>query len=163
MREGIAGVHHVGLAVPDLDAALEFYCGVLGMESTTPHDFAPSARGDAILDLEGASARSVLLRAGNAYVDLFEFANPDPAQPDAEPRVCDPGFTHLAFEVNKEAIEKVYAELEAAGVRWHAPLSTDQDGFTNTYGRDPFGNVIEIQSVPVEGEFGVGQLPRWKS
>ena len=162
MREGITGVHHVGLSVPDLDAALDFYCGVLGMEPTTPYDFAPSARGDAILELEGASARSVLLRAGNAYLELFEFQTPQPAEAEDAPRVCDPGFTHLAFDVDAQAIERLYGELETAGVRWHAPLSTDEDGFTNTYGRDPFGNVIEIQSVPVDGEFGVGQLPRWK-
>ena len=162
MLKGIGGIHHVGLSVPDLDAARDFYCGVLGMEPTTPYDFPPSARGDAILNLEGASARSVLLRAGNAYLELFEFTSPQPAEQESPPRVCDLGFTHLAFEVDREAIETVYGELEAAGVRWHAPLSTDEDGFTNTYGRDPFGNVIEIQSVPVEGEFGVGQLPRWK-
>lgn len=162
MLKGICGIHHVGLSVPDLDVARDFYCGVLGMQPTAPYDFPPSTRGDAILELKGASARSVLLRAGNAYLELFEFATPQPVEQETPPRVCDPGFTHLAFEVDREAIEHVYAELETAGVRWHAPLSTDDDGFTNTYGRDPFGNVIEIQSVPAESEFGVGQLPRWK-
>lgn len=30
----ILGVHHAALAVPDLEAALAFYCGLLGFEVT---------------------------------------------------------------------------------------------------------------------------------
>jgi glyoxylase I family protein len=159
--KGIRGIHHVGLSVPSIASARAFYCDVLGMEATSPYDFSPSARGDAILELKGASARSILLRAGNTYLELFEFTQPRPEPRDSPPRVCDHGFTHLAFEIESEAIEGLYTELEEAGVRWHAPLSTDEDGFTNTYGRDPFGNIIEIQAVDAESEFGVGQLPRW--
>jgi len=162
MIKGIQGIHHVGISVPDIDAARTFYCDVLGMEATTPWNFSPSERGDEILELEGASARTLLGRAGNMHLELFEFTSPTPRTRDEPRRVCDHGFTHLGFEVEREAIEDVFAELESAGVRWHAPLSTDEDGFTATYGRDPFGNAIEIQSVPPDSEFGVGQLPRWK-
>ena len=47
-----------------------------------------------------------------------------------------------------DRIDAVYAELETAGVRWHHPPCDETDeNLVMTYGRDPFGNVIELQAL----------------
>ena len=48
--------------------------------------------------------------------------------------------------------------LKAHGVEWHTNPIDAGDGYLMTYGRDPFGNVIEIQQVPNERAYAFGQL-----
>ena len=43
--------------------------------------------------------------------------------------------------------------IKAHGVEWHSDPIDAGDGYLMTYGRDPFGNVIEIQQVPNEYAF----------
>ena len=94
--------------------------------------------------LEGTSGRVVLLRAGNAMLELFEYASPQPRPADAERRLCDHGITHLCIDVDD--VDAEVRRLEAAGMRFHcAPV--DYGTVKCTYGRDPDGNVIELQEV----------------
>jgi catechol 2,3-dioxygenase-like lactoylglutathione lyase family enzyme len=163
MIRGVKGIHHIALSVPDLEAAERFYAGVLGFEVAERYDFEASPEGDVILGLENGAARSVMLNAGNLYLEVFEFATPEP-KPQRDRPVCDHGYTHIALEVDD--IEGVYTVLAEAGVRWHCPpsIASDPDGgVINTYGRDPFGNVIELQQVTAGLEWHVDRLPRWKS
>ena len=83
-------------------------------------------------------------------------------QPDDRP-VCDHGYTHFALEVDGD-IDELYGLLEKAGVKWHSPLagSLDEEGYRVTYGRDPFGNVIEIQKLSTKNPGHISYLPNWK-
>ncbi len=154
MLKGIKGVHHVAISVPDLKKAEEFYCGILGFGVVDRYDFDASPKGDKVLALQGAAARSLMISAGNVYLEVFEFSNPKAApQPGMRP-VCDHGYTHIALDVDD--VWSVYEALEKAGVKWHSPPNEDSDGgqtITMTYGRDPFGNVIEIQQLEGECQF----------
>ncbi len=159
---GIKGIHHVGISVPNLERAVEFYSGTLGLELVDRWDFACNSTIDQLMSLRGASAKTVMLAAGNIYLEIFEFSVPNPNTQDALRPVCDHGYTHLAFEV--ENIFTTYAKFENAGVHWHSPLADDieADGsITTAYGRDPFGNVIEIQQLAPKMKFHVSELPRW--
>lgn len=99
---------------------------------------------DAITALKDSSARVVMLRIGNAHIELFEYSTPRPAPGDPRRPVCDHGITHIAFEVVD--IQEEYARLKAAGMAFHcAPLRTGA-AYT-TYGRDPDGNVIELLEI----------------
>lgn len=160
---GVNGIHHIGMSVPDIEAAQQFYCGVLGFIVAARYDFEPSKRGDLVLRLEKAAAKSVMLEAGNIYLEIFEFVSPRPEQLRSERPVNNLGFTHIAFEVDD--IEAVYARLGAAGVQWHCPIQEyhdDDDWFQNAYGRDPFGNVIEVQQINKSNTWRITNLPRWK-
>ena len=48
--------------------------------------------------------------------------------------------------------------LKAHGIQWHSDPIDAGDGYLMTYGRDPFGNVIEIQQVPEERPYAFAQL-----
>lgn len=149
MIKGINGIHHIAVSVPDLAAAEAFYCGVIGFEVKDRFDFSATADGDAVLALENGSAKSILLNCGNVYLEVFEFLSPDPKTQDSDRPVCDHGYTHIAFDVDD--VYSAYHVLADAGVRWHSPpvrSSECDDPLIITYGRDPFGNVIEIQQLP---------------
>jgi catechol 2,3-dioxygenase-like lactoylglutathione lyase family enzyme len=99
---------------------------------------------DKIVGLKDSSARVVMLRAGNACVELFQYATPEPKPGDINRPVCDHGITHLCLQVAD--IDAEYARLKAAGMRFHCPPQ-DVSGLRATYGRDPDGNVVELLEV----------------
>jgi len=163
MLKGVKGIHHIAISVPDLDQARDFYCDVLGFEIAESFDFGPDNESDRVTQVRGASANVLMLRAGNMHIELFEFTNADVRSQPADRPVCDHGYTHFALEVDGD-IEAVYSTLEAAGVRWHSPVvgDLDEQGYSVTYGRDPFGNVIEIQKLAETNPGHIKYLPRWK-
>ena len=164
MLNGIKGIHHVAISVPDIEAAKAFYCDVLGFELAEEFSFTPSELGDQITGVKDAAADVMMLRAGNVHVEIFEYKNADVTSQGPNRPVCDHGFTHFALEVDGD-IEEVYQTLEEAGVRWHAPVMNDLDGegLAVTYGRDPFGNVIEIQKLSSNNVSHVSRLPLWQN
>ncbi|HEY8351680.1 MAG TPA: nuclear transport factor 2 family protein [Sphingomonadales bacterium] len=141
----IRGVHHVALSTANLDRLVAFYRDVLGFELATEEISWPkgSTMIDEIVGLKDSAARQVMLRAGNAYIEIFEYSSP--AARDAEPlRACDRGYTHICFDVTN--IDEVFERMKKAGVTFHCP-PPEFDGLRATYGRDPDGNIIEIQEV----------------
>lgn len=159
MIEGVNGIHHVAISVSNLEAAEEFYVNGLGMEKIVRWDFEASDVGDSVTGLKDAAAKTLMIRAGNLYLEVFEYTSPPPAEQDINRPVCDHGYTHIAFDVEASSIQKVYEEWEKAGVKWHHSLTEDEDeGVTMTYGRDPFGNVIEIQALAQGVDFHGNRL-----
>jgi catechol 2,3-dioxygenase-like lactoylglutathione lyase family enzyme len=149
MTGRINGVHHIALSVPDLDKAREFYVGLLGFEEGPTGSWEPGmAMSDRIMRLKNSSGRAMFVRAGNIFLEFFEFATPKPAPLEPDRPVCNYGYTHMALDVTDVA--SIHARLSAAGMDFHtAPLSGY--GVSTTYGRDPFGNVIELQEIHDEG------------
>ena len=148
MAGRINGVHHIALSVPDLETARAFYVAVLGFAEDTRGEWRKGSMiVDAVMGLEGSSGRSMLIRAGNIFLEFFEFVTPAPPPQDPDRPVSHCGYTHLALDVTD--IAAVHARLEAAGMRFHTAPQTGY-GVGTTYGRDPFGNVIELQEIHEE-------------
>lgn len=141
---GFKGIHHVAISVPSLAEAKTFYVDKLGFVLCDESHLAPSEDGDKVTGLRGADSHVLMVKAGNLFLEIFEFHNPAPKTQNNRP-VCDHGYTHLALEV--EDIQVAYEYLKQAGVRWHHTPTEAGDGYVVTYGRDPFGNVIEIQQL----------------
>lgn len=164
MIPGINGIHHVAISVDDIDKAEEFYVRTLGFDLVDRYDFAASELGDSITGLENCAAKSLMIAAGNLYLEVFEFLSPQPASYDGDRPVCDHGYTHLALDVDPEKIDAIYLQLQEAGVRWHRPPCDETDeNLTMTYGRDPFGNVIELQALKPACRFHGSRLRRLAS
>jgi catechol 2,3-dioxygenase-like lactoylglutathione lyase family enzyme len=136
----ILGVHHPALAVPDLEQALAFYCGVLGfrvvMEAELPSGFAPMSRAFGVAD---AGCKVRMVRKGNSCIELFEFAQQEAGTPRRP--VNRTGITHFALATDD--YQKDYDHLAAHGVAFNAPPFGEAP-YRFAYGRDPFGNVIEL-------------------
>lgn len=141
----IRGIHHTAISTPDLERALAFYRDVLGFVEV--NDFTwpiGSTAIDGIVGLKDSSARTVMLNAGNAMIEFFQYESPPPKPGDPTRPVSDHGITHFCLDVRD--IEAEYERLVAAGMTFHCPPQ-DLGEVKATYGRDPDGNVIELQEV----------------
>lgn len=141
----IRGAHHVAISTPDLERALAFYRDLLGFREVARAQWPRGTRQiDEVLELQDSSGTQVMLRGANLCIELFQFDTPVPRPHPARRPVCDHGHTHLCFDVDD--VEAEYRRLRDAGVEFHAPPQ-DFGGVKATYGRDPDGNVFELQEI----------------
>jgi methylmalonyl-CoA epimerase len=102
------GIHHLGLAVPDLDEALDTYTRLLG--ATLEHRAA-------VAD-QGVEAAAVLV--GGSRVELLAPTGADtPVGRFLAKR--GPGMHHVAYEVDDVAAALAALELEGAELIDHEP------------------------------------------
>lgn len=143
----IRGVHHTALATRDIDRLVAFYRDVVGFSLVWTSGWdAGSDVIDGIVGLKGSSAKQVMLQCGNCYLEIFEYVTPQPGAGDPNRPVNEPGYTHICLDVTD--IEYEYKRLSQGGMRFHcAPPMFEGAGMRATYGRDPDGNVIEIQEI----------------
>jgi catechol 2,3-dioxygenase-like lactoylglutathione lyase family enzyme len=152
---GIQGVHHIGISVPDIAKAREFYIGLLGgVEEVAPLEWRDNPFIDSVIGLKGSAANQFMCRLGNTQLEVFEYLQPRSAPQEPDKGVHNFGYTHFALQVDD--ILATYARLLEAGIRVHAPpsmagITTAPDGtkrgYAATYCRDWFGNVFEIMEI----------------
>lgn len=138
-------LHHAGLVVPNLKAAIEFYTRALGMKQVFSGGWsAPNPAFDGILGLQGTAASSALLSLDLGYLELFEFRAPAPeAAPDpSDLAPVNTGIRHLCFQTDDPAA--ALSAVVAAGGRAQGCLVTMPGGAIAVYCRDPFGNLLEF-------------------
>jgi catechol 2,3-dioxygenase-like lactoylglutathione lyase family enzyme len=143
----ILGVHHPALAVPDMQKALDFYCGVLGFESVMEAEIPSGVEvmNDA-MGVPDAGCKVRIVRKGNSCIELFEFNSSTQGTPERP--VSRQGITHFALATDD--IEKDYEHLVNNGVSFNTPpFGASPSRFA--YGRDPFGNVIELLESAGDG------------
>lgn len=141
----IRGIHHTAISTKDMDRALRFYRDLLGFEVVMEFDWPTGTEfADSITGLKDSAARAAMLKAGNAHIEIFEYSSPVPKEGDPGRPVCDHGITHFCVDVVD--IEAEYERLKAAGMIFHCP-PLDLGAAKATYGRDPDGNVVELQEV----------------
>ncbi|MEN8213972.1 MAG: VOC family protein [Pseudomonadota bacterium] len=116
----ICSLHHVSLVIADTGKSLDFYCGILGLETVAR----PA------LDFPGA-----WLAVGEQQIHLLEVPNPDSA--DNRPRHGGRD-RHVALAV--EDLVLVRERLDVAGVDY----TMSRSGREALFCRDPDGNAIEL-------------------
>ena len=143
----ILGVNHVALSVPNMDQALAFYCDQLGFKKLSEAGWpAGTESADRILAVEGTSARVCHIGMPNLLMELFEFGDCIPASQDSHRPVIDHGITHICLAVTD--LDEEYTRLSAAGMEFHSPpTGVGIPGVRTVYGRDPFGNVVELEEA----------------
>ncbi|WP_144901456.1 VOC family protein [Halobellus captivus] len=143
-------VAHVGVTVPDIEAALEWYEDVLGWtrlkgpRTSTGGEGYGGRRGVDVLGEYESMNVAHLLTGGGVAVEFFEF------EPAGEPQPVDPkrpGLFHLC--VIDPDVAELASKIDRSGGDHYAEiwrLYEDSEEFRLTYCRDPFGNLIEIYS-----------------
>jgi catechol 2,3-dioxygenase-like lactoylglutathione lyase family enzyme len=151
---GLVGTDHVGITVPDINEAIEWFEDVMG--AVAPLSFGPISdpAGTLMHDLLDVDPRATikqitLLRIGHsANIELFEYTAPD--QRRTMPRNSDWSGHHVAFYVTDIDVAVEY--MESRGVeKFLGPLPiTDGPaaGQTINYFRTPWGSFIELISYP---------------
>jgi catechol 2,3-dioxygenase-like lactoylglutathione lyase family enzyme len=141
----IQGIHHTCITVRDLARSIAFYRDVLGLELVITEESERSGddRSKA-LGVAGATVRLAIFRAGNARLELIEYAT-SPGRP-YDRQNNDVGAMHVAFQVDD--IDAVFERLQAHGTRFTSPPTTipagPMEGWRWTYFFDPDGVPLEI-------------------
>ena len=103
-RPRLAGLHHLGISVANLDQSLRFYCDVLGAKVVVgPHDgTSPSFVG-----------QMAILRLGGQILDLYEHARNEGERFDP----VRTGLDHFALEARSpEELQSWATWLDTRGV-----------------------------------------------
>jgi catechol 2,3-dioxygenase-like lactoylglutathione lyase family enzyme len=145
----VKGLHHVGITVADLDRAIGFYHGVLGLEflSEPSPVFDDPELGPAV-GVPGAALRQVCLALGDTIVELLEYSAPPSPVPAPLPQNAL-GAQHIAFHVDDIAATK--AVLEQQGAAFLGDVNVVDEGVLAgwrwVYFTDPDGNALELVQV----------------
>lgn len=121
---------HVAITVSDMQKALDFYTGVLGLPLLGELHF-NDERG----------FRIAYLQFGNAFLELFAFSVP------TIPHTWNPdetvvGLKHIGLLV--EDVDAVLAQLQAHDVRIIYPPNDAHGGVRTCFFADPDGNALEL-------------------
>ena len=127
----ISGIHHIDLAVRDVERSLAFYLAVFGPLGAAEEIRYPSYRG---------SEEVVYLRFGRQRIGLRRADG-------GEHRYYDVGIEHLAVFVDRrEEVDQTYRRCLDLGVSIHFPPQEDRDepGYWAMFFFDPDGFRIEV-------------------
>ncbi len=154
---------HIGISVPDLDAAVKFYTEVLGwyliMQPTTIEED-DSAIGEMCTEVFGEGWKRFqiahLSTGDRIGVELFQFDNQE--NPENNFEYWKTGIFH--FCVQDPNVEELAERILAAGgkkrmekPRYYYP---GEKPYRMIYMEDPFGNILEIYSHSYELIYSAG-------
>jgi glyoxylase I family protein len=139
----IVGLHHVAIGVNDFDKALKFYTEGLGFEVVQQSEFDNDPSANKAIGLDNAKAKMAMLKAPNAFIELWQYSRPEPR--DLRSRPCDYGYPHFALQVDD--IQAEYDRLKGHGMEFVGEVVHFEDSASAIYGRDPCGNIIELYEI----------------
>ena len=126
----IRGLHHVALCAEDVDRLAQFYVDHYGFDVVWQ------------CDVEG-SERIVFLRAGNAFLELFQYHDP-PSRLAPRRALTDSGYLHVCLDV--EDIDAEHERLTRAGVVFESPPK-DAVLLRFCFLADCEGNRVELMEI----------------
>lgn len=152
-------LHHVGIAVRDMQKSIEFYRDILGLQ-IFQDEVISGAEVDAGLMVKDARVRMVLV-SDEAFnmVELLGWENPPHVERPPEHRgFTSTGIVEVAFMV--EDLEAVERRLKEHGYSFRSPVwrfGSDLEAYGGAeawirYVEDPNGVQVELMQVAMKGE-----------
>lgn len=141
----ITGVHHTGMAVRDLDAAIAFYATQGAFRCAGRFSITDNAENRRLLDVGNAAAKVALLEGTLGCIELFEFLASRTDLPVAH-AVPASGIRHICLQTAID--DALFDAMSARGATSHARPGGLGTGNSYVYIRDPEGNVLELEGVP---------------
>jgi catechol 2,3-dioxygenase-like lactoylglutathione lyase family enzyme len=154
----VPAVVYAAVSVRDLDRARTLFVDVVGLEEdrrTVLHTPAT----EALWGLDGARRETVLVRAGDVFVELVRYDEPAGRPPAVGRRLSDQGFMNIGFAVReKRAFDAILERASGVGL---SPSTTPPDRpSTEAYLDAGDGLAVEILLLPREYEEEYGFVPR---
>jgi catechol 2,3-dioxygenase-like lactoylglutathione lyase family enzyme len=131
------------MSVPDLEQACLSFVDALGLSRV--NDFTLHTAGhEALWDLPGARAETVLLRGRNFLVELAEYREPGPRLRPVDYQICDQGFMNIALGYHSASeFDRAFTQAVAQGMRPNGrPVDTGL--FRVMYVNDPQDFSVEM-------------------
>jgi glyoxylase I family protein len=153
---GLRRGDHVGLVVPDLEAAVGFFEDVLGGRCVLRHGPYRGTPDDPDLQVRQFARHPrtqvegiAVVHVADVVLELLQFSAPD--QRREPPRTSDAGGHHVAFYVDD--LDAAVAHLRALGVRvlgdpMPLPGPETGDGARFVFALTPWGLALELVSYP---------------
>ncbi len=150
---GMRGLDHHGMTVPDVDAAVEFFCGVLGCTELYRLGTFKVEEGDWMTESLNVHPRAEItnmrmIRCGHgANVELFEYEAPD--KRTEQPRNSDNAGHHLCFYVDDIFAAVDYLKDQDVQILGEPSLNVGAEaGEYWCYFLSPWGAQFELVSFP---------------
>ena len=151
-------IHHVALAVRNMERSIAFYCDLLGFRKTLDMPLGSPSLGRLLRLRPGTTGRSVILQQGLSTVgevELVQFS-PAPTPPTPAKGVGGLGAFLLSFAVRDEELAAVYQRLVEKGINCYSePQVLELPGYGATRAvvfEDPDGQMIELIQLPTVEE-----------
>lgn len=153
----ISEIHHVVMAVRDVERSVEWYTTVLGYRATLRMQV-----GDPLLCRmlglpEGTVGRSVFVQGPSriGQIELIQWEQPLGEAPEGT-AALRPGPFLVAVEMTTEEIQPAYERVLAMGgevMTEPTPATLDNYGvITSFVARDPDGTLVEFVALPSKAE-----------
>jgi len=154
---------HIGITVPDIDAAVKFYHEVMGwyiiMPPSKVKKQTDTAIGRMCIDVFGEDWEEFdiahVSTSDGIGIELFSFPHGNKKAPEFKP--FDTGLFH--FCIQDPDIENLTKKIVEAGGKQRMPIREyypDKKPYRMVYVEDPFGIVFEIYTHSYELTYSVG-------
>lgn len=154
---------HIGITVPDIDKAVQFYSEVMGwyiiMHPNTIEEEKESAIGKMCIDVFGEGWDSFeiahLSTSDGVGIELFSFPQGTKEAPEFNP--FDTGLFH--FCVQDPDIEELVDKIVSHGGKQRMPVREyypNEKPYKMCYVEDPFGVVFEVYTHSYELTYSSG-------
>ena len=155
----ISGLAHTGVCVPNLEAAVAWYTGTLGLVLLSPpaRIEGPAIEKDMGEMVPGIALKGAILGvrdSSDRVLEVLEYPK-HPGRPKLEAwSLTDHGFSHVGLLCDDIAATR--AVLEARGVKFLTRGIARITGLETTWFEDPYGNVFILM------EKSAKQLPYFR-
>jgi len=154
----ISEIHHVALAVSNMERSIAFYRDILGFRKTLDMPLGSPSLDRLLRMRPGTTGRSVILQQGMSTVgevELVQFS-PAPSTPTPAKGAGGLGAFLLSFAVRDEELDAVYQRLLEKGIGCYSePQVLELPGYGATRAvvfEDPDGQMIELIQLPSADE-----------
>lgn len=147
----MTSINHVGVTVPDLEKAVDWYVSVFDLEllDGPMHCDLTTAGASRRVDVFGPAWKAMklahLVASNGAGFELFQFLDPEVVSGEDNFTYTSVGPHHVAFTVDD--FQGTLALLNDSGGRQRTQVYDVHGGALIVYCEDPWGNVVELVST----------------
>ena len=157
--------NHVGITVPDIDRAIDWYETVMGFRLIFRRLMQYQPQIPEVREIFGPrfarAHQAHLLTANGVGIELFQFLDPAVAEPGDNFQYWRTGIFHIC--ITDPDLDELVARIVANGGRQRTKIWAflPDRPYRLVYCEDPFGNIIEAFSHSYAGTFS--NMPGWDS
>lgn len=141
----IENINHISFTISDLDASVDFYKNVLGLDLLDISD-RDAAFSEKVTGIKGAKLRIAYMSTKNCCIELIQYTPPGKK---IDTSTCNIGSPHVCFYVNdfKEFMKKLMEnKVKIVNDPQLIPAGPNKGKYV-VYTEDPDSNTLEFISV----------------